>query len=114
MLTHIPAQKQKLFEGGEPELWTTRLPLPVGGISVTLAEINKNHLDTLSSVIGDAAFDQVVTDGELVRTPIGTYEDRDGSSLVYLLHDDCLYVLGVQETSPARFELTFQGAWKIS
>ena len=114
MLTRIPAERQNLYDGMEPELWTTRWALPVGGASVTLAEIDENDLDLLSARIGDEAFDQVVADGGFVRTDFGSYRATDGSQLLYVLHEDCLFVLGVQEFQPARYLVMFEAAWKIS
>ena len=114
MLTRIPVERQNLYDGMEPELWTTRWALPVGDASVTLAEIYENKLDLLSARIGEAAFDQVVTEGGFVRTDFGRHRAADGSQLLYVLHEDCLLVLGVQELQPARYLVMFEAAWKIS
>jgi hypothetical protein len=114
MLTCITVERQKLYVGSEPELWTRSLTLPVGGVSISLREIDDNHLDTLKPQIGETAFQQVVADGGFVETDIGTFADADGLSLLYLLRDDTLFVLGMTETNPGRYRVMFEGAWRIA
>ena len=114
MLTRIPVAKQTLYLGGEDEMWTTKLAIPVGGVSVTLPEIHKNRFDKLGALIGDAAVDQVATESGFVRGPLGPYRGTNESSLMYLLHEDYVFVLGVKELNPTRYEVMFEGAWKKS
>ncbi len=114
MLTQIPAGRQQLYDGMEPELWTTTWALPVEGATVTLAETDENDFELLRTRIGDAAFAQVITEGGFLTDDLGRHRAADGAGLVHLVKDHCLFVLGLQEFQPGRYLVTFEAAWRIS